>query len=446
MTPSPEIIKAVEKLGYRATVGDVAATAGLDLKYAEQGLLALATDAGGHLQVAESGDIAYLFPRNFQGILRNKYFGLKLQQWWQKVWRILFYLIRISFGILLLVSIVLIFVTIAIIVVSLNSDRDNNNSGGSGSSGGRGFGFRPGFWLWFGPDWFSPFRWGYYDRPYYSRRQQQTASPKAPKNQMNFLEAVFSFLFGDGNPNYNLEERRWQNIAMVIKNNKGVAVAEQIAPYLDDLGNNSQQEYEEYMLPVLTRFNGRPEVSPDGQIVYHFPELQTTAKKSQIQPVSAYLKEQRWRFSEASSGQLMFAAGLGAVNLVGGLMLGSLLSDPEVALKIGGLVALVDAIYPILLAYGIGFLVVPLVRYFWIQWRNQKVENRNQKRQNRAVALNEAGRELQKKIAYADRFAGERVIDSEDLAYTTERELLEQEAERGDKIDAEWRRRLDSSS
>ena len=55
MTPDPRIMKAVEQLGYRVTVGDVAAQAGLTINLAEQGLLALASNAGGHLQVAESG-------------------------------------------------------------------------------------------------------------------------------------------------------------------------------------------------------------------------------------------------------------------------------------------------------------------------------------------------------------------------------------------------------
>ncbi|NET17284.1 MAG: hypothetical protein F6K08_32955, partial [Okeania sp. SIO1H6] len=73
MTPNPAIMTAVENLEYRVTVGDVAAKAGLDVKVAEQGLLALATDAGGHLQVSETGEIAYLFPKNFRGILRNKF-------------------------------------------------------------------------------------------------------------------------------------------------------------------------------------------------------------------------------------------------------------------------------------------------------------------------------------------------------------------------------------
>ena len=65
MTPNPSIMKAVEQLGYRVTTGDVAAQAGLDVNIAQQQLLALASDAGGHLQVAESGEIAFQFPKAF---------------------------------------------------------------------------------------------------------------------------------------------------------------------------------------------------------------------------------------------------------------------------------------------------------------------------------------------------------------------------------------------
>ncbi|MEM1168554.1 MAG: hypothetical protein AAGJ08_05600 [Cyanobacteria bacterium P01_H01_bin.35] len=447
MTPNPSIMRAVESLDYRVTVGDVAAQAGLDVKLAEQGLLALATDAGGHLQVSESGEIAYLFPKNFRDVLRNKFWRLRLREWWEKVWRILFYLIRISFGILLILSLLIIMVAIAIIVISINFSSERNDSGGGGNNSGGGmvffprFGFNP-YWLW----WFD---WGYYDEPYRSQRQRQKQRQKSrtsgKENEMNFLEAIFSFLFGDGNPNYNLDEQRWQAIATVIKNNQGAVVAEQIAPYLDDLGKGYALEYEEYILPVLIRFNGRPEVSPDGQIVYHFPELQTTAKEWHSQPVSAYLKEKSWRFSEANSGQIMLATGLGAVNFVGALVLGSLLKDGTVVAQIGGFIAFVEVIYPVLLAYGVSFLVLPLIRYFWVQWRNGKVDKRNQKRQNRAVALNQANNLLSQKIEYAREFAKETILSNQDLAYTTEKNVLEQEAEQADEIDAEWQRRLNQS-
>lgn len=438
MAPDRTIMKAVEQLGYRVTVGDVATQAGLNINLAQQGLLALASDAGGHLQVAESGEIAYLFPKNFRSILRNKFLRLQLQEWWEKVWRVLFYLIRISFGIVLLLSIVLIFVAIALIVIGLNSSSDNNSGGGGRShSGGGGGGFSlPLFWI--GPDIF----W-FFDPGYDQRYRRQRASSE--RSEMNFLEAIFSFLFGDGNPNSDLEERRWQEIATVIRNSRGAVAAEQIAPYLDDIGEGYKRELEDYMLPVLTRFNGRPEVSPDGEIVYHFPELQTTAKAREAQPVPAYLRERLWRFSQASSGQIMLAIGLGAMNFVGALVLGSLLKG-GIAAQLGGLVAFVQSSYWLLLGYGIGFLAIPLIRYFWIQWKNSQVEAHNQKRQSQAIALNQADAALQKKIAYAQQFAAQNIINQEDLVYTSETDLIDQEIERSAQIDAEWQRRLESGS
>lgn len=433
MAPNPTIMQAVEQLGYRVTVGDVAAKAGLDVNFAQRELLTLASEAGGNLQVAESGDIAYLFPNNFRDILRNKFLRLQLQEWWQKIWRILFYLIRISFGIVLVASILLIFVAITIVL----SSSDSNNGGGGGEGGGGGgrggFFFFPYFWndlVWI-------FYWNH-DEPYYQQRSRLTGQ----KPQMSFLEAVFSFIFGDGNPNHNLEERKWSDIATAIRNNRGAVVAEQIAPYLDNLGQGYAREYEEYMLPALARFDGRPEVSPQGQIVYHFPQLQTTATERNSEPVAAYLREMLWRFSNASSGQIMLAAGLGAVNLVGALVLGNLLSNSAIA---SGFIGFVSAIYPTILIYGVGFLAIPLIRYFWIQWKNSRIEARNQERQQRAMLLNEPDANLLQKLAYAREFAAENVLTGEDLAYTTETELTQQELEQSAKIDAEWQRRLDRS-
>ena len=438
MALNPSVMQAVENLGYRVTVGDVASQAGLDVQVAERDLLALASEAGGHMQVAESGEMAYLFSNNFRDVLRNKYFRLRLQEWWSKIWSVLFYVIRISFGVVLIASILLIMLAIAIILIALASSRgDNDNGGGWGgdsdnrSGGGMGFFFSPDlFWI------FTP---NYNDDRAHRRKSSRD------RNEMNFLESVFSFLFGDGDPNAELNDRRWTTIATVIRNNDGAIAAEQVVPYLDELGDRSHQEFEDYMLPVLTRFNGRPEVSPTGQIIYHFPELQVSAQQQQSKSVGAYLKESLWRFSQASSGQLMLAAGLGGVNLVGALALGSLLRDGTIAAQLGGLVAFVGGIYGILLAYGIGFLGIPLARYFWIQWRNRGIESRNLSRQGRAIALNSSNDILNQKLSFAKQFAAATVVDEKDLAYTTESDLTEQEFLNADKVDAEWRKRLEQS-
>ena len=202
MVLNPAIGKSVEQLNYRVTVGDVAAHAGIDLNLAQQGLVSLAADAGGHLQVADSGEIVYLFPKHFQTILRNKYWRLRLKARWEKVWRVLFYLIRISFGIILILSIVVMVVAIAAIIIALNSSRDEQHEGHNGGYGG---GFSPRFWI--GPDLF------WFFSPNYSAHQRQRRRNSARTNEMNVLEAIFSFLFGDGNPNFDLEERRWRKLA-----------------------------------------------------------------------------------------------------------------------------------------------------------------------------------------------------------------------------------------
>ncbi|WP_299415028.1 hypothetical protein [Acaryochloris sp. IP29b_bin.148] len=429
MPLNSKIMTAVEQLSYRVTVGDVATQAGLDIQQTERGLLALASEVSGNLQVSETGDIAYLFPRNFRSVLRNKYWRLRLQALWAKIWPAIFYLIRISFGIFLLVSIVLIFVAIAIILIAMNSQDDRSSNRRSGS-------FIPRFWI--TPDLF----WFFNPNPRYHRQHARGRQPKDP-DQMNVLEAIFSFLFGDGNPNANLEDRRWQAIGSVIRNNGGAVTGEQLAPYLEV--SDHQRDSEDYVIPVLTHFDGRPEVSPQGEIIYHFPTLQSTAKAHQQQSRSTYLQEYPWKFSQADSGQILLAIGLGGLNLVGAAVLWSLLRDGSVAIQLGGLVGFVYSIFGVLVAYGIGFLGIPLLRYFWIQGRNRKIEARNQQRQACTVALSQLNPTLQQKIRYAQTFSAQSVISSENLAYTTEKDLLEQEYERSDTIDAEWQRRLNAN-
>ncbi|MEO0834915.1 MAG: hypothetical protein AAFY16_02770 [Cyanobacteria bacterium J06642_3] len=434
MTPDPKIVKSIETLDYRVTVGDVAAQAGLELNFAQQGLLALASEAGGHLQVAESGDVVYLFPKNFRSILRNKYWQLRWQQTWEKVWRVLFYLIRISFGIILIASILLMVVAIVAIVIAMNSandDREGNRSYGGGYRGGF---FMPHFWLgdifW----WFDP---GYNSRRR-QRRKQATGNYK-----MNFLESVFSFLFGDGNPNADLESSRWQSIASVIRSNKGAVIAEQIAPYVDEMDQD-----EDYMIPVLSRFNGYPEVSPQGEIVYYFPEIQVMASQRSSAPIAdaGYLQEKRWRFSQADSGQITMAAGLGALNIILALVLGTLLQDGTVAAQLGGVVAFADSILVLLFGYGVAYLLIPLVRYFWIQGRNPKIIKRNEDRKQRAIVLKQADSSLRQKLTYASQFAQQKVIKEGDVTYTTEDDLLDQDIRNADRIDRDWQERLESGS
>lgn len=50
----------------------------------------------------------------------------------------------------------------------------------------------------------------WYLDPYYWRRRRQ----RAETGQMSFIESIFSFVFGDGDPNDGFEKRRWENVCM----------------------------------------------------------------------------------------------------------------------------------------------------------------------------------------------------------------------------------------
>ncbi len=430
MAQNPQIMDSIDNLNYRVTVGDVAAQTGLKLNVTQNGLLALAADTNGNLQVAESGDIVYCFPKNFRAVLRNKYWQLRWQQWWSKVWRVLFYLIRISFGIVLITSIILMLIAISIMVISFSYSSSSDNQRSSNNRGGGGafiFLYRlwsfSNFLQWFQPD--------------YNQRNYQVRQNIHDENEMSFLEAVYSFLFGDGNPNADLEETRNSTIGQLIKNNQGSIVAEQIAPFVDKTDTS-----EDFMLPILIRFNGQPEVSPQGELIYYFPELQITATQRNKSALPDFLKEEFWRFSQASSNQILLAIGLGAVNLILALMLNSLLQyESSIAF-----ITFISSIYGILLGYGIAFLLIPLLRYFWIQRRNEKITIRNQSRQENAIALQHLDNSLQEKIAYARKFAQQKIISEQDLVYTTETDLLDQEIKNTEKLDRDWEERLLSNS
>ncbi len=425
-----DVMQAVEALKYRVTVGDVAARAGLNVEVAQQGLLALASETQGHMEVSDSGEIAYEFSRNFRSVLRNKYWQIRAQAMLSKVGQVAFYIVRISFGIMLMVSMLIIAIAIFALFIAMSS-QSGGNSRDDRRGGGMSFGFSP-----FNIIYLFDFNYGRGRRRYPNERSGRSNRGRAAAGggeKLQFLEAIFSFLFGDGDPNADLEERRWQTIGQVIQNNGGAIAAEQVAPYLDELGEGWEKEYEDYMLPVLSRFNGQPEVSPTGDMVYYFPDLQVSAMERGKSAVSAYLKEAKRKFTAATSDQVMLSIGLGSANIIGAVVLANMLQSAlaqGIALPTSVLFA--QSILGLLMFYGIAFLTVPLVRYFWVQWRNSKIETRNNKRAERATLINRLGSAFQQKLAFAQQFASQKVLRESDVVYSTEKDLSEQAIESED--------------
>lgn len=407
MNPNPQLMTAVEELGYRVTCGDVVTHTGIYLEEARAGLLTLASQTGGHLQVTDTGEVIYVLAPDFRQILLRKSVRLQFKAWFDRFWAVGFYLVRISFGVLLIASITVVYLTIlAITLAAIFGSEGGGDCGDDNCVLGI-------------------FNWGGSNSNSDSRmtEMEPSRSNKKQRKSLNFLEAVFSVLFGDGNPNADLEQRRWRYIGNLIHRQQGVAIAEQIAPYLDDLGQGYDREYENYMLPVLTKFNGIPEVSPTGQLVYHFPDLQTTLKdeSSESTKVPKVLRERKWKFSKATPTQLRWSIALFAANLVGiGIL--SIMLD-------GISSSLISSSIAILTLYGTGLIVIPACRYFWIKYQASQVRTRNKLR-SQNVKLLQQGEFIQAKLDYAKQFAKQYRIGDRDIIYTTEEDVLSQEFKR----------------
>ena len=427
--PRAQVIDAVEQLGLRVTVGDVASQTGLSLVDARHEIQGLAQAADGHLQVSERGEIAYAFEPNFRSILAQKARRSKLEVYRRWIWQAFLYSLKISFGIILLVSIVLALIVIALLIAASSQGSSDRRSGrGSRSSRGYGGGYFGGpniFW------WGSNPFFGHRRRPSH-RRISTSSNSSGEKAQLNFLEAVYSFLFGDGDPNEDLEERQARAIANRIAANGGVLAVEEVLPYLQTPPKEQQldddlADFEDLMLPVLVKYDGFPEVSDRGDIVYRFPDLQITAEDDTPSLNSqqlAQLEESPWTFSLATGNQRTLIAGLGAVNFA--LWAGLQAYAPELASIIGAPTALVTLGFGILLLYGAGFLLIPTIRWFALQRRNRPLADRNQRRKFWRTQLLSPSEALKHKRAFARQFARTEVFEEEAAIYRSDRDVIEQ--------------------
>jgi hypothetical protein len=222
--PSDKIVEVCT--GQRVVASDLATKAGISVSQAQRELTLLASLSQGDIAVSEAGDLIYSFPKDLPNVLAQRSSQYKLQQTFQKIWPTLFWGIRVGFGVALVASLVAIYSTIFFISTSSgNSDNNDERRGGERRMGGGGWGFNY-FW---GP---SPLDFFYY-RPYgYYGYYGRDSGRRDPKD-LGFFESVYSYVFGDGNPNVRLEEERLQLAAQMIRNNQGAVTAEQLAPYCD---------------------------------------------------------------------------------------------------------------------------------------------------------------------------------------------------------------------
>ncbi|GMH82575.1 hypothetical protein TL16_g09305 [Triparma laevis f. inornata] len=395
--PEENILKGVENAGYTLSPSDLAQFAGCDIDDASKALTTLSGLTGADLKVNSDGDVTYLFPTDFRSIMSQNSFKAKSSVAFEKYKPALVYGAKVSFGLALIVSIVTIYATIMVIHSSSSSDDRDDRRGGRRSGGG-GMNMGGNF---FGP---SPFDVFYY-RPY--RTYYVYGSPR--REGMGFFEGCFSYIFGDGNPNAQLEEVRIRSAAEMIRKAGGAVTSEQLAPFADvpedardDIDTRTFVD-ESFVTPLVAALDGRPEVTDDGSIVYVFPELMKTGLRTTkliklmgvknkqeyseaMEMRAGYdvpeeVEEMEYEFSAAGSGNILAAGALGVVNLAGAAYLGTLFSSPAMAqVQLAGYFGIVQTFFPLLLGYAVLFNVIPLVRGVWIKKLNAGIRKRNRVR------------------------------------------------------------------
>lgn len=288
-------------------------------------------------------------------------------------------------------------------------------------------------------------------RPYESI--SQTGEDLPP---MTFFEAVFSFVFGDGDPNVAYDSQRWEAIGQYIRYRGGAVTAEEVAPFLDIEGgglmNNRRNKFlvdEGYMLPVVARFGGEPVVDGSGHIVYVFPALQQVGSSSSNRSgmsrgiggaiagyfssssksttsIKSLMLEEKWELTAATPAQQMLSIALGAANAVGVVVLGRLLANPanQYALMQSGM-GWVTATMPLLSIYAAAFFAIPAIRWIINGKRNAAIEARNQARVEALQLLKEPDEELLLKLREAAKLADKKTFDSDEAVFKSNRAASE---------------------
>lgn len=241
------VIKAVEAMpGRRVTAADAATKSGMSLDEAKTCLVALAgvlaSEEGVALEVDSCGEVAFSFPANVRSSLRRT----SRRERWRMRWRdkikpVAGKVGRTLFGVGLVVNVAVVWTMIAAMSSSSSSkssdgeDRDRPSSYSSSSpltttsrsrmprqqGGGLSFTVNA-------VDVLNIVRFSDRSR-YYDTVLRGQAPPK-----MGTLEAVYSFVFGDGDPNKGLADRQLACAAEAIRRAGGVVAAEELAPWLLD--------------------------------------------------------------------------------------------------------------------------------------------------------------------------------------------------------------------
>ncbi|MDR2210171.1 MAG: hypothetical protein LBO65_01690 [Spirochaetaceae bacterium] len=400
----PLISRGQEKIAYRTlvsalkrqrggvTLGDMAAKTALPFHQLRELLRRAAEEYNARLEVNESGEILYSFPRGFI----SRYRGLgpacgrfieralpALGSFFAGVFKIWIVLMLLGYFVLFVV-ITLAFLFVVIAAASASSRKNRRSSGGFTGSHAVSRLIQGIFRFWFYSALMDPDRQG----------------PAEDGDKRPLYRKVFSFVFGEGNPNKDWEKKEALGFIGYLRKKNGLMAL----PEFVILTGLDIQRAEQKILSYCVNYDGMPEATGGGTVVYRFDSLLARGEKdtpSAGENLRVSLKKP-WKFSlntpktngifgfinlvnlGFSSYFLYFMLNPAAPGAFSSLfrfvygLLSTLGPDPLLPIALG--LGLVPGLFSLL------FWVIPLVRLGRIKKKNAAIGIENQRRRGFSAA------------------------------------------------------------
>jgi hypothetical protein len=321
-----QVVEAFRRQRQGSTVADIVARTALPLQRVRELVPLAADEYSARLEVTESGEILYSFPRGF--VSKRRGFKARFGRFMEQFGRGLKIAAQTLFKVwtmAMLVGYFVLFMVIALGALALSvaaSSSGSSNSRSSRRSGGMGG-------MFFASSVFDMIiRIWFYSELTKSLDPRRSGAPaKRPKGRPLY-KAIFSFVFGDGDPNADWDSREKQAVIAYLQANSGVISL----PEFMALTGKERVQAEERLASYCVEFGGMPEATEDGTVVYRFDELLLRADKRDrsFSAFSAPLKRLRTFSSNPKSMNRWFVA-INTVNLLfGGYFFSNALSTGHI--------------------------------------------------------------------------------------------------------------------
>jgi hypothetical protein len=358
-----DILSSLRRLDGRGTVGDVVADSGLPSDSVRAGLKALLESHRGHLAVSDSGELVYEFD--------PKLIERGTEPFLARAGKTMKGLITKGFKAWIVVMLVVYFVVFVVLVIAaLFANQRGGDSRGGGWSRGRGghrggFHFDPFIWYWiWGPRW----RIG---RPYYGQRWERTLDKG---DKVPFYKKVFAFVFGPDRPKPT-QKQLDRGTLRLIRSRSGVITTAELVEHT----GSTVAEAENEMGRLLGAYDGEAAVSPDGELVYAFPGVMTSASgtgKVRAPNPSWMRLEYPRELTGNTIGANMIVVGMNAFTLIAAAT-APLFIFPRLGL--GGPEAFIGLVLiPVIFSFL--FFAGPLTRMAGVKFENRRRSRRNVRR------------------------------------------------------------------